>query len=189
MVPESRQKLIPGTDRNVTVREYSKRWLQLVRRPEDSDLGELPREDSISTFFQPWGPYPSSAQPIGNQDPARGETRGGPRHRFNPPHPLRHSRAAELGCGRGDHSRQPCRGTRAVLKLSRSRAERRDRIRAFDRAQLTRFLDAAQTKTPVHFRCSSYSHGTACASEKPSPFDGTTWIWSRRSSVSSAPSG
>ena len=148
VVPESRQKLSPGTDRNVTVREYSKRWLQLVGGLKTRTLESYRGRLNLHIL------------------PALGSL---PLRRLNRSAIktlLAEKREAGLGvdsvrlihCAirgmlnaavdEGIILANPAAGLGRSMKLSRSSADRRERIRAFDRKQLTRFLVAAEAKNP-----------------------------------------
>src|SRR5262249_7844968 len=147
-LPESRQTLQPAVDPNITLAAYSERWLQLSSGLKPRTLESYRAKLSLHIL------------------PAFGSLQLRKLHRSAIKTLLAEKRATRLSVDsvrlihaalrgmlnaavdEGVIASNPAARLGRSMRLSRSTAERQERVRAFDAAQLARFLETAAEKAP-----------------------------------------
>jgi integrase len=150
-LPASRQRQLPVTDPNATLKEYSVRWLHLC--------GNL-KARSLTGYRQKLENHVL---------PALGSIKVRKLHRSQIKTLLAEKKATGLAVDTvrlihatlramlnaavddGVIQANPAAGLGRSMRLARSRAEREENIRAMDREHLARFLAAVEAKTPRYY--------------------------------------
>ena len=147
-LPASRQRLIPAVDPNVIVRDYAERWLTLCGSLKPSTLTGY-REKLNLHILPTLGPvqlrrlHRGAIKDLLARKKASGLSIESVRLIYAT---LRAMLSAALDDG--VIPANPAAGIGRSMRLSRSAADRREEIRAFDADQLDRFLAASQAKVP-----------------------------------------
>jgi integrase len=149
-LPASRQRLLPVVDPNVTVKDYSERWLQLCGNLKPRSLSGY-REKLNNHLLPALGSiHRSQIKTLLAEKKAAGLAVDTVR--------LIHSTLrAMLNAAVEDGVIQtnPAAGLGRSMRLTRSKADRQENIRAMDREQLARFLALSKRRPRATTPCSS----------------------------------